>query len=146
MAGIGHSARDLSDESFAEEKFRLAVESCPNGMVMSDGTGKIVLINAEAERLFGYERDELIGRPMEVLVPERLRGGYFERRAATPDPALQAAVIAVWLADRHRGARTGNGPVRARPLGRRDFSKMRALNCDTVVRISNPDAGRQPDK
>jgi PAS domain S-box-containing protein len=89
MTGFAHSARDLSDKSFAEEKFRLAVESCPSGMVMSDGTGKIVLVNAEAERLFGYERDELIGRPMEMLVPERLRSGYFARRAALarrPEP------------------------------------------------------------
>jgi len=89
MAGIAHSARDLSDESFAEEKFRLAVELCPSGMVMSDGTGKIVLVNAEAERLFAYEREELIGRPMEMLVPERPRSGYFERRAALaqrPEP------------------------------------------------------------
>jgi len=69
MIATANSSRDVS----AEEKFRLAVEACPNGMVMTDGAGKIVLVNTETERLFGYRRDELIGETIEVLVPERLR-------------------------------------------------------------------------
>jgi PAS domain S-box-containing protein len=73
--------RDGSAENFAEEKFRLAVEACPNGMVMTDGAGTIVLVNGETERLFGYRRDELIGRPIEVLVPERLREKHLQDRA-----------------------------------------------------------------
>jgi PAS domain S-box-containing protein len=60
----------------AQGMLRLAVESCPSGMVMSDGTGKIVLVNREIERLFGYRRNELIGRPVEILVPERLRSQH----------------------------------------------------------------------
>jgi PAS domain S-box-containing protein len=67
----------------SEERFRLLVEDAPNAMIMVDHAGKIVLLNAEAERLFGYERVELVGKPIETLVPERfaaehprLRGGY----------------------------------------------------------------------
>ncbi|MGH8667575.1 MAG: PAS domain S-box protein [Burkholderiales bacterium] len=56
----------------SEERFRLLVEDAPNAMIMVDQAGKIVLLNAEAERLFGYERVELIGKPIETLVPERL--------------------------------------------------------------------------
>jgi PAS domain S-box-containing protein len=59
---------------------RLAVESCPSGMVMSDGAGKIILVNGEIERLFGYPRDELIGRPVELLVPERRRSQHVQHR------------------------------------------------------------------
>jgi PAS domain S-box-containing protein len=73
--------RPRSADNPADGKFGLAVEACPDGMVMTDGVGTIVLVNAEAERLFGYARGELIGRPMEILLPARLRGEYCKRRA-----------------------------------------------------------------
>ncbi len=81
MPGIAHSTRDLSLESSAEEKFRLAVEACPNSMVMTDGGGRIVFVNAETERLFDYPRHELIGQPIEILIAERLRSGHLQQRA-----------------------------------------------------------------
>ncbi len=80
IIGVAFNARDISAQKFAEEKFRLAVESCPSGMVMSDRAGRIVMVNAEIERLFGYRREELIGRPIDVLVPERLRPRHFQHR------------------------------------------------------------------
>lgn len=57
----------------AEDKFRLAVESCPSGMVMIDRDGTIVLANAKTEQMFGYAREELIGQSIDVLVPARYR-------------------------------------------------------------------------
>ena len=57
----------------AEELFRLAVEASPNAMVMVDHQGKIVLVNAQTEKLFGYRRQELLGSPVEILVPDSLR-------------------------------------------------------------------------
>jgi PAS domain S-box-containing protein len=60
----------------AEVSFRAVVESAPSGMVMIDRRGKIVLVNKETERLFGYSRLELLGQPIEKLVPERFRGGH----------------------------------------------------------------------
>jgi PAS domain S-box-containing protein len=80
MVGIAQITRDLSLESSAEEKFRLAVEACPTGMVMTDGAGRIVLANTETERLFGYRRDELIGQSIEMLLPERLRNAHRQHR------------------------------------------------------------------
>ena len=71
---------DLTERKRAEEKFRLAVESSPSAMVMTNEAGNIVLINSQVERLFGYTREELIGRPVEVLVPERFRGAHPEYR------------------------------------------------------------------
>ncbi|HEX4600770.1 MAG TPA: PAS domain S-box protein, partial [Gemmatimonadales bacterium] len=70
------SVVDITARKRAETRFRAAVESSPNGMVMIDREGRIVLINREIERLFGYARDELLGRPIEVLVPERLRARH----------------------------------------------------------------------
>jgi PAS domain S-box-containing protein len=60
----------------AEVSFRAVVESAPSGMVMIDRRGKIVLVNKETERLFGYSRLELLRQPIEKLVPERFRGGH----------------------------------------------------------------------
>jgi PAS domain S-box-containing protein len=81
VVGIAATTRDRAADTFAEEKFRLAVEACPSGMVMTDSAGLIVLVNTATERLFGYRRDELVGRRMEMLVPERLRGEYLKHRA-----------------------------------------------------------------
>jgi PAS domain S-box-containing protein len=71
---------DISERKHAEEMFRLAVEACPNGMVMIDRTGKIIMINTEIERLFGYARGELVGRTVDILVPERLRQQHVQHR------------------------------------------------------------------
>jgi PAS domain S-box-containing protein len=60
----------------SEERFRLAVEAAPSGMVMSDANGRIVMVNAQAETLFGYDRDELVGERIELLVPERFKPGH----------------------------------------------------------------------
>jgi PAS domain S-box-containing protein len=64
---------DITERKRAEDRFRLAVESAPNSMVMTDDDGRIVLANLETERLFGYSRQELLGKPIEILVPERFR-------------------------------------------------------------------------
>jgi len=64
----------------SEERFRLAVETCPNGMMMCDEAGTMVMVNSEVERLFGYRREELIGRSVDILVPERLRRQHLRHR------------------------------------------------------------------
>ena len=67
------SVVDITARKRAEVRFRAAVESAPNGMVMIDRGGKIILVNREIERLFGYAREELLGQPIERLVPNRFR-------------------------------------------------------------------------
>ena len=57
----------------AEAKFRGVLESAPDPIIAVDRDGRIVLVNAQAERTFGYVRDELLGQSMEILVPARLR-------------------------------------------------------------------------
>ena len=66
----------------SEARFRATVESAPSAMVMIDKAGLIVLVNAQTESLFGYERNELLGQAVEVLVPERLRSGHPAHRQA----------------------------------------------------------------
>jgi PAS domain S-box-containing protein len=72
---------DISDRKRAEERFRLVVESVPNSIVMVDGGGRILLVNVQTEKLFGYSRSELIGQSVDVLVPDRYREGHAGHRA-----------------------------------------------------------------
>jgi PAS domain S-box-containing protein len=67
-------------EKIAEEMFRQAVESCPSGMVMTDSAGRIVLVNGEIERMFGYQRGELIGRSVDMIVPAHLYAAHIQQR------------------------------------------------------------------
>ena len=100
IAAMGYQLSDdvlraarLSDElrereqqmTRAEERFRLVVEASPSGIVLMNGQGRVVLVNAETERLFGYTREELTGQPVEMLMPERFRGDH---------PAFRAGFLA----------------------------------------------------
>ena len=63
--------RQAEEEIAAELRFRLVVEAAPNAMVMVNRAGEIVMVNAQAERVFGYSRIELLGQRVEMLVPPR---------------------------------------------------------------------------
>lgn len=85
--------RDVTVRRRVESKFRALLEAAPDAMVIADARGRVVLVNAQAEKLFGYTRDEMLGQLVEALIPARFRGA-------------------------HRGHRTGYfGDPRARPMG-----------------------------
>jgi PAS domain S-box-containing protein len=74
-----------------ELRLRAAVESSPSGLLMTDGQGSIVLVNREVERLFGYSREELLGRSVEMVIPERFRSGHTGLRGGfMADPRVRA--------------------------------------------------------
>ena len=82
------SSREVTDRwhaqrahEAAEARFRDVIESAPDAMVVVNGDGEVVLVNARTETLFGYAREELIGQPHELLVPERDRERHREHRA-----------------------------------------------------------------
>lgn len=75
------SVRDVSNKRREARLFRGLLEAAPDAMVIVDSTGTIMLVNAQVERRFGYERDELIGQSVEILVPERFAGMHVAFRS-----------------------------------------------------------------
>ena len=82
---LGHERAAATSEAAratqAEIRFQTLLEAAPDAFVISDADGRITLVNGSAERLFGYTRDELLGKPIEVLLPERYRQGHVAKRA-----------------------------------------------------------------
>lgn len=78
-AGYEHAKRDIQIKE-SEERFRSLVESAPYAIVLTDDTGIIRLINRQTEVLFGYERNELLGKPIETLLPQRFRTNHLHYR------------------------------------------------------------------
>ncbi len=81
----------MIERNESEEFFRALWECTPDALVMIDPKGRIVMVNNRAEALFGYEKGELLGGPLETLLPERYRGahgghraGYFAKPSSRP--------------------------------------------------------------
>lgn len=77
---VSAAIRDVTDRAEAEALFRGLVDSAPTAMVIVDTDGRIQLVNAQTEKLFGYDRDELVGESVDVLVPPRFRGRHPQHR------------------------------------------------------------------
>jgi PAS domain S-box-containing protein len=71
---------DITERKRAESQLRQVIEHAPNGMVMVSREGKIAMVNAQIEKWFGYQRDELLGQSIETLVPQRFRANHASYR------------------------------------------------------------------
>lgn len=80
LIGYSQIIKDLSERRRIDERFRRVVESAPNAMVMVNHHGSIEMVNTQAERLFDYSRAEMLGKKIEILVPDRFRNGHPTKR------------------------------------------------------------------
>jgi PAS domain S-box-containing protein len=76
--------RDISERKRSDELFRGLLDSASDAILVVGPDGRIVLVNSQTEKLFGYHRDELLGQPVEALIPERLWSQHRHHRTAYP--------------------------------------------------------------
>src|SRR5215467_13668459 len=82
---LARAGMSLTRMSKADDKFRGLLEAAPDAMIICSRDGKIVLVNAQAEKLFGYPREELLGKSVDLLVPQRLRTQHSAHRTGYVD-------------------------------------------------------------
>src|SRR4029077_787764 len=78
LQGFSEFSHDLSESKESEAKYRGLLEAAPDAMVVVNQGGEIVLLNVQAEKQFGYRRDELVGQKVKNIIPE----GFAERLIA----------------------------------------------------------------
>ena len=98
LQGFGKVLRDHTNRRRAEDKFRAFVESAADAVVVVNPKGEIVLVNSQTEELFGYSRAELLGKTVEMIIPERFRGqhpGHRTKYFAEPRPRSMGASLSL---------------------------------------------------
>src|SRR4029077_20450856 len=114
-------------------RFRMLVETSPTGIVISDGAGRIEDVNAEALRLFGYEREELVGQMIEILVPRRLQHAHEGHRSRyAHDPRTRPMRTGMELSARRQAGPAFPAEIGLGPLA----TKEGVLISSTIVDIT----------
>ncbi len=128
-------AWDITDRRLTDDRFRRVVESVPNAIVIVDQRGVINLVNTQAERLFGYSRQEMVGKPVEMLLPASLRQGHPAHRAGYLDhPTTRAMGGNRDLHGLHRDGREIPVEVGLNPIESEDGTQVLASVIDISVR------------
>jgi protein-histidine pros-kinase len=100
---VTSTIRALDAANDSEAYFRTILESAPDAMIIIDEVGKIAIANGQAEKMFGYRREELLGRAIEILLPQRIRNRHVRhRRTFIAEPSLRPMGVGMDLVARRR--------------------------------------------
>ena len=129
-------ARGMAGMDFADDRLAGLLEAVPDAIVCVDGGGRITLVNAQAERLFGYGRDELLHQPVEMLVPDAARGIHHRYRAGyLADPRPRPMGTTGDLAGRRKDGTTFPAEISLSAIGTRDDILVTAAVRDVSERL-----------
>ena len=131
---------DIRERRAAEERFRLVVEASPNAIVLVDADGRLNMINRQVERIFGYSRDELLGKPADTLLPESARDFRAAfRESLSVEPTTPAGTGNREIFGRHRDGHPIPLEVSLSPLRNGSAQLVQAV----IIDISERKAAEQ---
>ena len=131
----------------SEEQFRQVVEAVPNGIVLVAGDGRIAMLNSAVEQAFGYPRDELLGQPIETLVPERYRAAHPRLRDSfTTAPRARAMGAGRELFGRRKDGSEFPVEVGLNPVETKEGPMVLAAIVDITERLKIEAERRQTDQ
>jgi len=136
---IQEHAKDLElqveERKRAEHRFRMLLETSPTGIVISDRSGRIEDVNAEALRLFGYAREELVGQTIEILLPQRFKDAHQGHRSLyAQDPRKRSMGDGMELFARRKDGTEFPVEVGLGPLATKEGVLVSSTIVDTTAR------------
>jgi PAS domain S-box-containing protein len=135
LRGFSEVCRDLSERKESEAKYRGLLEAAPDAMVVVDAGGKIVLLNVQAERRFGYQRHELVGQQMTTLIPDGFAARLIADALRSTQDALEQQIGAgIELAGRRKDGTTFPIEIMLSPLESADGVLVTAAIRDITAR------------
>jgi PAS domain S-box-containing protein len=130
-----------------EVKFRKILESAPDALVIVNQHAEIVLMNAQTERLFGYQRQELLNQPIEILIPERFRSQHCtQRNKYVSNPQARAMGEGLDLFGRRKDGTEFPVEIMLSPLENTEGMSVTAAIRDISVRKAAEEALRQSEE
>ena len=143
---VGELEKEIAERTRVEEKVRELLESAPDATIIVDSSGAIRLVNAQAERLFGYRREELLGLPVEALMSDGERGRHAYDRAsyfANPHPRAMGSGLELYA--RHKDGHKIPVEISLSPIGAEEGGLVSTSIRDITERKRTEEALRESE-